>query len=78
MVIFDKLLGGLRTKRQGKMVFPELREFARGILIRLRFIQQAALGGTETHNDTNDMRAAARGRFTMASVPFDQLDGSSG
>jgi hypothetical protein len=32
MVIFDKLLGGLRTKRQGKPVFPELREFARAQL----------------------------------------------
>jgi hypothetical protein len=29
MVIFDKLFGGLRTKRQEKTVFPELPEFAR-------------------------------------------------
>ena len=82
MVIFDKLLGRLRTKRQGRPVFPELPEFARARFSAYasdtgRRLQShgAAKKNTQRHKD---MRAAARGRLPWHPFPSIRWTASSG
>jgi hypothetical protein len=51
MVIFDKLFGGLRTKRQSEAVFPELPEFANP-QISAYALRHRLPGAAETKNAT--------------------------
>ena len=75
MVIFAKLFGRLRTKRQGRRGFSGTSLNLPSHAHRAYACRSSAIMRRRRERNDNDMRAAARGRYIMASVPFDQLDG---